>query len=43
MRAGVVVAAHLDVEDLAVQAEKLGLRSFGSTTPRWSTVTPSSP
>ncbi|MDX2938397.1 LLM class flavin-dependent oxidoreductase [Streptomyces ipomoeae] len=28
MRAGVVVAAHPGVEDLAVQAEELGLRSF---------------
>ncbi|RLU79729.1 5,10-methylene tetrahydromethanopterin reductase [Streptomyces griseocarneus] len=28
MRAGVVIAAHPGVEDLAVQAEELGLRSF---------------
>ncbi|MEV4926578.1 LLM class flavin-dependent oxidoreductase [Streptomyces roseoverticillatus] len=28
MRAGVVVAAHPGVEDLAVQAEELGMRSF---------------
>lgn len=28
MRAGVVVTAHPGVEDLAVQAEELGLSSF---------------
>jgi 5,10-methylenetetrahydromethanopterin reductase len=28
VRVGVVVTAHLGVEDLAVQAEELGLHSF---------------